>query len=423
MAGVGYPAASEAAVNELNRLDEQARGATHFIGAWMWSQKFTDYTLFLPATLLSEPGINWPVVMREILLTFARQAQLARRVLFDERTLRMMDGGTVQSVGFKASRKPRGLAWGETGEGRNPAAFYLNGIYDRLVADDGEWAYPADRGFRWWPHEHAQRISAASLGTVAGLDEVVRVRITTDIRAGVRPTDKALAVIAKRNVTLPGSALVLADDGTLSLTAQLVFTPALEATGPQSASSLAIRQFIAARGLSAELSEFGGDLGEDATSAHPVSGPRPDPDQWFELHAEDLREHAGDTMPESAPQVALIAAGGQYALPYRMAAGGDGSLSYSWRPEHAPMQVPADPEVRVTVTPGPDPQAGLDHPVHPPGHGRRGSAGALVQRPEHRAPPRPEGHGDPGDDRRLGPDRGRGVLPDHRAGPRARAGR
>lgn len=358
MVGVGYPAASEAAVNELNRLDEQARGATHFIGAWMWSQKFTDYTLFLPATLLSEPGINWPVVMREILLSFARQAQLARRVLFDERTLQMLDGGTVQPVGFEASRKPRGLAWGETGEGRNPAAWHLNGIYDQLVAGDGEWAYPAGHGFRWWPHDRAQQVSVENLGTRAGVDEVVRVRVTTEIRVGVPATDEALTAIARRNATLPESALVLRDDGVLLLASQLVIPFSRHATGPQTASSIAIRQFILARELSAEFSEadgdFGADLGSDAVSAHPVSGLRPVPDEWFKLHAENLKKHAADPMPESAPQVALIAAGGQYALPYRMTVGADGSLDFSWRPEHTPQQVPADPEVRVTMAPGPD---------------------------------------------------------------------
>ena len=61
-----------------------------------------------------------------------------------------------------------------------------------------------------------------------------------------------------------------------------------------------------------------------------------------------------DDMPESRPQVALIAAGGQYALPYRMAARDDGTLEFSWRPEHTFYTVPADPEIRVTATPGAD---------------------------------------------------------------------
>ena len=59
-------------------------------------------------------------------------------------------------------------------------------------------------------------------------------------------------------------------------------------------------------------------------------------------------------MPESRPQVALMAAGGQYALPYRMAARDDGTLEFSWRPEHTFYTVPADPEIRVTATPGAD---------------------------------------------------------------------
>jgi hypothetical protein len=171
MSGVGYPVASQDLVNQLNRLDEPARGTTHFISTWLTGERTTTYSLFLPATFLHQPGIIWPAVMREVLLTVTRQAQLARRVLFDEQTLRMLDGGTTQPVGFEASRKPHGLAWGETGAGHNPAAWYLNEIYGRLVAGDGEWAYPAEHGFRWWPHEQAQHISVEGLGTRAGLDE------------------------------------------------------------------------------------------------------------------------------------------------------------------------------------------------------------------------------------------------------------
>ncbi len=113
---MSVPAAHLGDVNELNRLDGQARGATHFVGAWAPFKGDAVYLIFLPAALL-EQDIAWPVVMREILLTFARQAQLARRVVLDPATQKMLDGGTVQPVGLEASLKPRGLAWGETGEG------------------------------------------------------------------------------------------------------------------------------------------------------------------------------------------------------------------------------------------------------------------------------------------------------------------
>ena len=249
--------------------------------------------------------------------------------------------------------KPHGLAWGETGEGRNPIAWYLNGIYDGLVGDDAEWAYPAEHGFRWWPYQQAQEISVVQCGDDPAFEEVVRIRVATEVRASVQPTPVALIAIVRRNATLAESALVLRDDGTLILACQFVMTEVL-ADGAQGwIQDLAIRQFITARELGAELAE----LGTDATSAHPVSGPRPEPDVWFGQFAEEMRktgEAKRDDMPESRPQVALLAAGGQYALPYRMAARDGGVLELSWRSKHIPDTVPVDLEIRVTAAPGTD---------------------------------------------------------------------
>ena len=211
------PAARSGDVNRLNRLDEQARGATHFVGAWAPFNDDAVYLIFLPAALL-EQDIAWPVVMREILLTFARQAQLARRVVLDPATQMMLDGGTVQPVGFEASLKPHGLAWGETGEGRNPAAWHLDGIYRLLVGEDSDWAYPAESGFTWWPYQQAQTIVAVQRDDQgAAIKEVVRIRVATEVRANVPATPEALIAIAKRNASLAESALVLRDDGTLVL--------------------------------------------------------------------------------------------------------------------------------------------------------------------------------------------------------------
>jgi hypothetical protein len=346
------PAAHSGDVNKLNRLDEQARGATHFVGAWAPFTGDAVYRIFLPAALL-EQDIAWPVVMREILLTFARQAQLARRVVLDQATQMRLDGGTVQPVGFEASLKPHGLAWGETGEGRNPAAWHLDGIYRLLVGGDTDWSFPAVNGFIWWPYQQAQEITVIPRGASRPLSEVVRIRVTTDIRASVQPTPEALTRIARRNAALAGSALVLRDDGTLVLGCQLVMIEPLAAGAHEWVQDLAIRQFIKAQELGAELAE----LGTDAASPHPVAGPRPEPDWRFGRFAEEIRKVADakrDDLPESRPQVALMAAGGQYALPYRMAARDDGTLEFSWRPEHTFYTVPADPEIRVTATPGTD---------------------------------------------------------------------
>ena len=64
----------------MNLLDEQAPAASHIIGAWTAHDADAAFTMFLPAALLQE-DITWPVVMREILLTLARQVLLARRLL------------------------------------------------------------------------------------------------------------------------------------------------------------------------------------------------------------------------------------------------------------------------------------------------------------------------------------------------------
>ena len=215
MRATSYRADSDEVANRLNCLDAQAGGATHWVGAWTRDQDQPVYQVFLPTALIQE-NIEWDAVMREILLTFARQAQLARRVV----------SGELEAVGLEAPLKPHGLAWGETGEGRDPARRYLNWVYDTLVGDHVEWAFLEANGFRWWPYRQPQRVSVVNrdAGAEAGEDEVVRVRVTTEVLAGVRRTDKNLMAIARRNATLPESALVLRDDGTLVLAFQLTLS-------------------------------------------------------------------------------------------------------------------------------------------------------------------------------------------------------
>lgn len=350
MCAPGYHVHSADAVNRLNRLDERASGATHFVGAWARSGDRPVYLVFLSVALL-EQDIAWPAVMREILLTFARQAQLARRVVPGEDARMAVDDGSVQPVGFQAVMKPHGLAWGETGQGRNPVAWHLDRIYGRLVGDDEEWAYPAANGFTWWPHRQAQEITVIPREARGDTSEVMIIRVATEVRVGVPDTPAALVAIARRNASLPESALVRRDDGTLLLAFQQVVSEVPDASLPEWTTDLAIRQFVMARELGAELA----GLGTEAASAHPISGPRPEPGAWsgqFGQQAPGAAVAERDDAPERHPQVALIAASGQYALPYRMTARGDGGLEFAWRPGHTPWRVPADPEVRVTVTPG-----------------------------------------------------------------------
>jgi hypothetical protein len=350
MKAPSYDADSDTLLNDLNRLHEGARGATHWIGTWTEDDYGTlAYRVFLVPELI-EMESTLDFVLREVLLTLARQAQLARRIVAP-------DDGPVQPVGFEAPHKPHGLAWGETGEGRRALPRVLDGIYERLVGDDHIWADLDDCGFTWWPYEQAQRVTVIGQATDAEPGDRVLIRVSTDIRANVPFTDATLTAIAKRNAALAESALVLGGDGSLVLACQTDQVLPLRAAAERWVQDLAIRQFIAARKLAAELS----DLGTGAVRQHPVSGPRPEPDVWFEQYVGGLRdaiEERREDWPESRPLVALFATTGQYDPPYRMAAGEDGSLGFSWRPGHPAEEIRVRPEVRVTITPGaeePDP--------------------------------------------------------------------
>lgn len=348
-----YQVRSNAAINQLNCLNESAQGATHWTGAWTRHEGELAYLVFLPAALL-ELDVAWEFVMREILLTFARQAQLARRAVFNERISVQPDGRLLGQVGFEATRAPHGLAWGETGEGEDPASEFLDRIYERLVGEDGQWARRTEAGFAWLPHRQAQVITAGDSGTLAvpaDADAVLQVRVRTNVRVNVRRTDTTLVTIAKQNATLSDSVLVLDDEGRLVLSCQLALTRPLADDQVDWVQDLAIRQFITARRLADELAE----LGEEAVG-HPLAAtPRPEPDVWFEQYAERVRnihKECGDDWAQVRPLVALEALTGQFPLPYRMTATVGGGLDYSWRPEQVPAQLPASPEVRVTVTPG-----------------------------------------------------------------------
>jgi hypothetical protein len=110
--------ASELA-NQLNLLDRTVPGATHSVGAWIPSRGHLTYCIYLPSVLAEHEDIDIDLtaVMREMLLTLVRQALLARRLLLNEEDLTDQDrNGTV---GLAAPAVPHGLAWGETGEGRN----------------------------------------------------------------------------------------------------------------------------------------------------------------------------------------------------------------------------------------------------------------------------------------------------------------
>lgn len=344
--------ADEAAaiVNRLNQLDAEQPGTTHGIGGWSMADPGPMYYLFLPAVLADKAdvqGINLGFVMREILLTLARQALLARRVLLPPDQHDEEDKGG--QVGLGAVYHVRGLAWGETSEGLDAATRVLDEVFYRCVGPDSEWADTRPAGFTWWPAEQAQDITVARRDPGDSRPRRwVNLRIATEVRRNVPATPEALEAIAASNTGLGQSALVLRPDGVLELACRIFIHEANVGWSSQWASALAADQAITARRLMTELA-----FGDAAVSAHPYSGPRPEPAAILAAREEILVPAAQATKTGLDPIVPLLAIGGQDALAHELAiVGDDGSIDFTWHPSQGAMPAFADPAVRVEVRPG-----------------------------------------------------------------------
>lgn len=318
----------EVMVAEMNAMAGDTPGASHILGAWsIEDYPVRDehgtvirispnyrYHLYLPAALADEEnGVNLPVVMREVLLTFARMALIARRMHGPRTGLRDDD---YEQVGLDAPSIPHGLAWGETGEGRNPGALALDLIYERLVGADADWADVRENGFTWWPADYRQEFALRD-----------RLQMLTPLRENVPVTPQALTVVARLNADLGSSALILTGNGELRLAASVPVGAPGDRDFAPFALGLAADQFITARKLRAALS----DLGQPAVAEHPFSGPRPTDTERFAALEEEIASLAEKTRPELTPRVALLALAGQAFLPHLITARGDGGLDFAWR--------------------------------------------------------------------------------------------
>jgi hypothetical protein len=330
-------------VNLLNLADAEVSGATHSLGGWTVRAEPT-YVIYLPAVLATQ-GIGFPAVMREILLTLARQALLARRLLLRQDDLKEEDQNAT--IGLRSATAPHGLAWGETGEGRNLGARVLGRIYETCVGGDADWAAPRPDGFTWWPYRQVQEITATPYD---GQDPNpgTGIRIATGVRRNVPVTPKTLTAVAELNAGLTQSALVLGDDGSLTLACRVFIHEGTEHWAARWAAILAAEQFIVARDLGDRLT----GMGEDAESGHPVSGLRPEPDELFSLRENYLIPAASKVRAGLSPWVPRLALVGQYALPCRLSEDEEGSLDFSWRTSQTHTPATADPEIRVEIRRG-----------------------------------------------------------------------
>ena len=357
------------ALAEVNLLSTEVPGATHTIGAWSLEQRPAGeedaggsqdgalpayvYSVYLPAALadpaLAGQDLDLPAIMREVLLTVAREVLLSRRMLAPELRAWEDDHPYVGLAARTGDASAHGLAWGETGEGRNSGALLLDHVYAQCVGDGTDWADTRPDGFTWWPYEQAQDVTSIPNDPASPRQGSV-IRMATEVRNRVPVTPEAMAVIAGLNAELGRSVLVLGADGRLFLGCHL----AVSDEGPwmrRWAHAVAVDQYATARDLLSRLDALGFP-GEPAISAHPFSGPRPDSGELLGIREALYAPLAEQARSSLTPLVALLATAGLGFLPHQAAVRDDGGVDFTWHPSQSDIALPADPAIRVSARPG-----------------------------------------------------------------------
>lgn len=167
----------------------------------------------------------------------------------------------------------------------DPGLRVVRSVFDALQIDE-EWSTWDDRGFTWWPHQRAQRVWADA--PVTELDEeAALVHAEVEIIEGAEGADTPLRVLDAQLGVLAGgltmhSAMRRGDRVCFHATAAV----------HEGNVDWIARVFQMATLFEAVNAETRAPLFADAfgmrviTSAHPVSGPRPMPDEM--LRIEDL---------------------------------------------------------------------------------------------------------------------------------------
>lgn len=145
---------------------------------------------------------------------------------------------------------------------------------------DAQWGTRQPRGFTWWAHRLAQRVWADPPRVVDGT-VVVRAHAETDLVRDVPLSDNLSAVVGVLNRVASLSAYVL-DPHTRRATMHCAMTLHRENVGWAQRLLLGAigLQVAEAHGRADAAGLLGGALD---SSAHPESGPRPDPDEMLSV--------------------------------------------------------------------------------------------------------------------------------------------
>jgi len=158
----------------------------------------------------------------------------------------------------------------------DPGLAVVEHLYEQMQID-AEWSVRQERGFTWWGDQLAQRVWASPSAQRFG-DTVWRVHIETDLVRDVQEEPDPYPALAEFNRLASLSACVL-DGGTIRRHASVSVTEnnlpfskelAIHAMSLQGADARAVAQWLSGHLRATE------DI-----SHHPLSGPRPIPDEML----------------------------------------------------------------------------------------------------------------------------------------------
>ena len=179
-------------------------------------------------------------------------------------------------------------------------------LYDNSRIDS-EWSVLEERGFTWWADDLAQRVWAEPGFDDNGI-EIFRLFAETDLVRGAGDVPGAMQLIDGLNGLSAGSALVIDPEaGTIrSVASMWVHEGSMDWVARAFSVIAAIQAAQAGQGATMLAPLVGGEL---AVSAHPDSGPRPEPDEMLNLldlvkaDGEGPSRWAGDEMVAMLAQV------------------------------------------------------------------------------------------------------------------------
>jgi hypothetical protein len=212
--------------------------------------------------------------------------------------------------------RPRGGA--EIKAELDPGLAVVRYLYDNSRVD-AEWSVREERGFTWWADGLAQRVWCDPGFDDEGI-EIHRLFVETDLVRGVEDATESVRAADSFNGLTAGSALVFEPQaGTIrSVASMWVHEQSVEWIA-RSLSVIGAIQVAQAQQQATMLVPMAG--GELALSAHPESGPRPEPDEM--LGVLEIVRMDGRAAPGWAGEQMAVALEQLRALPAVVLASGD----------------------------------------------------------------------------------------------------